>query len=149
MTIESNNTVHAYVSGACTTQNKCGGWGIVLTREGKRKEVHEGARQTTQHRMVLTAAIKALTIIRKNNSEKPIVVSSSNQYLIDGMNKNLKSWKQGQWRKSNRTPVLHADLWQQLDELAQPLNVNWIKGKAGHIEIDKADHLAKAAKPKK
>lgn len=149
MTTENNNTVHAYISGACTTQTKCGGWGIVLTREGKRKEKAEGAQDTTQHRMALTAAIKALEIIQKNNSEKPIVVSTSNQYVIDGMNENLKGWKQSQWRKSNRTPVLHADLWQKLDELSQPLNVTWVKGNTGHAEINRADALAKAAKPKK
>ncbi|ENL4770670.1 ribonuclease HI [Vibrio parahaemolyticus] len=147
MNNKTNDIVCAYISGACTLQTKCGGWGIVLTREGKRLEKAEGESNTTNNRMALTAAIKALQIISKNNSEKPIVVATSSQYVVDGMNTHLKEWKQKQWRKSDKKPVLNEDLWKQLDELNQSMSISWVKESCGHIEIGKADALAKAAKP--
>ncbi len=149
MTMETNNTVNAYISGACTIQTKCGGWGIVLTREGKRFEAAQGAKETTNNRMALTAAIKALQIISKNHSEKPIVVSSSNQYVVDGMNTHLQEWKQKQWRKSDKKPVLNGDLWKLLDEMNQTMNITWVKASSRDVEIEKADSLARAAKPKR
>lgn len=146
MTNNTNNTVHAYISGACTVQTGNGGWGIVLTREGKRKQDSGKGRNTTGNKMVLTAAIEALRIIIKNNAEKPIVVTTSNQYVVDGVNNNLDSWKSNGWKNANKKPVANQDLWRELDKLNQMMNVTWVKGNKGDVEVDKADALAREAK---
>ncbi|WP_338326597.1 RNase H family protein [Vibrio fluvialis] len=67
------------------------------------------------------------------------------------MTKWIVNWKKNGWRKSNRTPVLNADLWRQLDTLNEELSVTWewVKGHAGYKENEEADALAKQATPRK
>lgn len=149
MTIENNDIVRVYISGACTLQTQCGGWGAVLTREGKRIEPSGSARNTTGNRMFLTAAIQSLSIAQRKNSHKPIIVYTDSHYTIDGITKHIAGWKQSNWRKTNRTPVINADLWQELDSLTQSMNVTWIKSNTANEELITASALARAAKPKK
>jgi ribonuclease HI len=56
----------------------------------------------------------------------------------------IHSWKRNGWKTSDKKPVKNADLWQQLDRLAQQFNVSWhwVKGHAGHPENELADALA-------
>ena len=53
-------TVEIYTDGACSGNPGPGGWGAILRYKGREKELSGGEEQTTNNRMELTAAIKAL-----------------------------------------------------------------------------------------
>lgn len=91
-----------------------------------------GEKQTTNQRMELTAAIKALEELKGRYPNNPITVYTDSTYVRDGITKWIVNWKKNGWRKSNRTPVLNADLWRQLDTLNEELSVTWewVKGHA-------------------
>ena len=56
----------------------------------------------------------------------------------------IHGWKRNGWKTSDKKPVKNADLWQQLDQLAQRFKISWhwVKGHAGHPENEQADALA-------
>ena len=56
-------------------------------------------------------------------------------------------WKNNGWKKPDKTPALNPDLWEQLLSLAEihKLELNWVKGHAGHPENERCDSLAVAA----
>lgn len=51
------------------------------------------------------------------------------------------------WKNSQKKDVLNRDLWERLDQAAQPHDITWqwVKGHAGHEENERCDELARAA----
>ena len=49
-----------YIDGACVGNPGPGGWAAIILLENKKKEIFGGEKSTTNNRMELTAAIKAL-----------------------------------------------------------------------------------------
>ena len=58
--MSDKKTVEIYTDGSCLKNPGPGGWGAVLIYGGRKKELSGGERDTTNNRMELTAAIKAL-----------------------------------------------------------------------------------------
>ena len=73
-----------------------------------------------------------------------MVLTTDSQYLRKGITEWIDNWKKRGWKTAAKKPVKNADLWQQLDELAQKHNItwNWVKGHSGHAENERADELA-------
>jgi len=147
----------AYTDGACSGNPGPGGWGVLLLAcDGnvvlKSRDLCGGEADTTNNRMELTAAIKALEALERP-SDITIVTDSS--YVKDGLTKWIVAWKKNGWRTANRKPVKNVDLWQLLDAAQKRHRVTWewVKGHAGHAENEKADELARAGmapfKPRK
>lgn len=136
--------VEIYTDGACKGNPGPGGWGALLRFNGHEKTLYGSEFQTTNNRMELTAAIKALAALNR-----PCVVNlfTDSQYLRLGMTEWLSQWKKKDWRNSKKEPVKNADLWQQLDELASKHTIvwHWVKGHSGHPENDQVDALANQA----
>jgi ribonuclease HI len=61
-----------------------------------------------------------------------------------GITKWIHDWKKRGWKTADKQPVKNADLWRELDELAQKHEIDWIwvKGHAGHDGNERADELA-------
>lgn len=137
-------TIEIFTDGACKGNPGPGGWGALLRYNGHEKTLYGGESHTTNNRMELTAAIKALEAL---NRPCEVNLYTDSQYLRQGMTEWLVQWKQKGWRNSKREPVKNADLWQQLDKLAtrHKINWHWIKGHAGHPENEQADALANQA----
>ncbi len=137
-------TIKIYTDGACKGNPGPGGWGALLRYNGTEKTLKGSERHTTNNRMELTAAIKALEAL-KRPSEVDLYTDSN--YLRQGMNEWLKQWKAKGWKNSKREPVKNADLWLALDALstAHQINWHWVKGHSGHPENDIADALANEA----
>ncbi|KPJ67096.1 MAG: ribonuclease H [Coxiella sp. DG_40] len=133
--------VEIFTDGACRGNPGPGGWGILLRYEGHTKKLYGGEKNTTNNRMELVAAIKALSILKE-----PCLVelTTDSQYLRNGITKWIKQWKVKNWKRSNRKPVKNIDLWQQLDKEVQRHQItwHWIKGHEGHLENEIADQLA-------
>jgi len=52
--------IKIYTDGACLGNPGPGGWAAIILTEGNKKEIFGGKKLTTNNRMELTAAIKAL-----------------------------------------------------------------------------------------
>ena len=134
--------VEIYTDGACRGNPGKGGWGAVLVYNGREKELSGGERETTNNRMELTAAIKALRQLREPCE---VTLTSDSKYLIDAITKGwVKSWKSKGWKKSDGSKALNVDLWEELLPLLETHKVTfvWVKGHDGHPYNESCDKLA-------
>ena len=136
-----DNKVYIYTDGACKGNPGPGGWGALMKYKDTEKEFCGGEAQTTNNRMEMTAAIEALSQLKRPCD---VVLTTDSQYLRKGITQWIANWKKRGWKTAAKKPVKNADLWQQLDALAQKHNItwNWVKGHSGHIENERADELA-------
>ncbi|MGN1122558.1 MAG: ribonuclease HI [Eubacteriales bacterium] len=131
-----------YTDGACRGNPGKGGWGAVLIYNGKSKELSGGARETTNNKMELTAAIEALRALKEPCE---VELYSDSKYLTDAINKGwVYGWKKNGWIKSDKKPALNVDLWEQLLALMQTHKVTyiWVKGHNGTPYNERCDELA-------
>jgi len=135
-------TVEVFTDGACSGNPGPGGWGAILRWKGAEKELWGGARETTNNRMEMTAAIEALEALKR---PVRVELTTDSQYLRDGITKWLHGWKKNGWKTAAKKPVKNRDLWERLDAAMQPHDVrwHWVKGHAGHPENERADELAR------
>jgi len=133
--------VEIHTDGACRGNPGPGGWGAILRAAGTEKELWGGELQTTNNRMELLAAIRALESLKRPCHVRAYTDS---QYLRRGITEWLGDWKRRGWKTADRKPVKNEDLWRRLDELTSVHDVNWhwVKGHAGHPENERADRLA-------
>lgn len=134
--------VKIYTDGACSGNPGPGGWGAVLEYNGRRKELSGGEPNTTNNRMELTAAIKALEVLKE---QCRVVITSDSKYLVDAVEKGWAvSWRKKGWMRGRNQPAQNPDLWERLLELLELHEVSfvWIKGHNGHIENERCDELA-------
>ena len=138
--------VEIFTDGACSGNPGPGGWGAILRAGSHEKEISGGERQTTNNRMELMAAIKALEALKKPSK---IVLHTDSRYLLDGVTKWLKRWKANGWKTADKKPVKNDDLWRALEAAAGPHEVHWrwVRGHNDHVENERADRLARAAIP--
>jgi len=133
--------VIVHTDGACSGNPGPGGWGAVLEYGEHVKELSGGEALTTNNRMELTAAIKALTAL-----SRPCVVEihTDSTYMRDGVMKWIHGWKRNGWKTADKKPVKNVELWQELDAALARHDVSWhwVKGHAGHDLNERADRLA-------
>jgi len=135
--------VDAYTDGACKGNPGAGGWGVLLEAGAHRRELSGGEAHTTNNRMELTAVIRALESLK---GPSRIRVHTDSQYVQKGISEWIHAWKRRKWRTADGKPVKNVDLWQRLDEVAAPHEIEWlwVKGHAGHPGNEAADRLANA-----
>ena len=134
--------VTIYTDGACSGNPGPGGWGVLFRYGDTEKELCGGEAETTNNRMELMAAIKALSTLKR---PMEVDLYTDSTYVRDGITKWIHNWKRNGWRTAAKKPVKNADLWQTLDEaLARhAVNWHWVKGHAGHPDNERADMLAR------
>ncbi len=138
-----------YTDGACIGNPGPGGYGVVLIYGDRRKELSGGFRLTTNNRMEIMAAIVGLSALRTRCS---VVLYTDSQYLSDAMNKGwAKRWRAKGWRRNKKNKALNPDLWQQLLDLCERHDVDfvWVRGHAGNVENERCDRLSTEAAEKK
>lgn len=137
-------TVEIYTDGACSGNPGPGGWGAILRYNGVEKELSGGEAQTTNNRMELTAAIKALEALKESCA---VELYSDSKYLVDALEKGwAEGWKKRGWVKADKKPALNPDLWQRLLELLEMHSVSchWVKGHAENQFNNRCDAMAVA-----
>ena len=130
-----------YTDGACSGNPGPGGWGAILKYGEVEKELSGGEELTTNNRMELTAAIKALSALKE-----PCIVDlySDSKYLIDSFDKGwVYSWQKLGFKKKGKD-VPNTDLWIKLLELFKihQINLIWVKGHAENEYNNRCDKLA-------
>ncbi len=136
--------VEIFTDGACKGNPGPGGWGALIRMGAREKEVSGGDPLTTNNRMELMAAIKALEALSKPCR---VTLTTDSNYVRDGIMKWIHGWQRNGWRTADRKPVKNAELWQELLTASKPHDVEWrwVKGHSGHAENDRVDELACAA----
>ncbi len=136
--------VEIFTDGACRGNPGPGGWGVLLRLEENEKELSGAESDTTNNRMELTAAIKALQALSRPCK---VCLTTDSVYVKSGITDWIDNWKKKNWHTASKKPVKNVDLWQQLD-LARALHEIewcWVKGHSGHAENERADQLANQA----
>jgi len=135
------NTIQIYTDGACRGNPGTGGWGALIIYNKEEVNLCGGELNTTNNRMELMAAIKALDYLKNKSS---VTLTTDSEYVRKGITEWLKNWKLKNWKTASNKPVKNRDLWQLLDESSKKHDINWkwVKGHSGHRENDIADQLA-------
>jgi len=131
-----------YTDGACSGNPGRGGWGAVMRYGKVEKELHGGDPATTNNRMELMAAIRALEALKRPSA---VILYTDSKYLLDGITKWIKGWQRNGWKTSAKQPVKNAELWQRLTEAMNGHDIDWkwVKGHAGDPGNERADELAR------
>ena len=135
--------VTIYTDGACSGNPGPGGWGAILMSGGRQREIMGGEAATTNNRMELMAAIRALEALTRPCK---VELHTDSQYVRQGITEWMKGWKARGWKTADKKPVKNEDLWRQLDAARARHEVDWrwVKGHAGDPLNERADALARA-----
>lgn len=136
--------VDIFTDGACKGNPGKGGWGALLRMGGHERELAGSERETTNNRMEMTAAIRALEALKEPCA---VTLHTDSRYVIDGVTKWVFGWQKKGWRTADNKPVKNEDLWRALLAAARPHTVRWVwvKGHDGHAENERVDKLASDA----
>lgn len=134
-----------YTDGACSGNPGAGGYGVVLIYGGKRKEMSEGYRLTTNNRMEVLAVIKGLEALKESCQ---VTLYSDSKYVVDAIEKGwVKKWKANGWYRTKKEKASNVDLWERL--LVQlerhQVTFQWVKGHADNPGNERCDELARGA----
>ena len=104
--------------GSCLGNPGPGGWAaVILTDTGEERVLSGGEPDTTNNRMELTAAIRAVEAVPDGARA---TVFCDSQYVVKGITQWLPSWVRRNWQTANRRPVKNTDLWRRLADCARP-----------------------------
>lgn len=134
-------SVLIYTDGACRGNPGPGGWGARLEFRGQLKELCGGEPATTNNRMELMGAIRALEALKEPCT---VILYTDSNYVRSGITEWLRGWKAKGWKTASKQPVKNVDLWQRLDAAAarHAVDWRWVKGHAGDPGNEAADRLA-------
>ncbi len=139
-----SGAVIIHTDGGCRGNPGPGGWGAVLSYNGREREIWGGEPHTTNNRMELMAAIMALETL---NRPCRVEIYTDSQYVRNGITAWISGWKARGWKTADNKPVKNADLWQRLDEARRRHEVSWhwVRGHAGNEGNERADKLTQRA----
>ena len=133
-----------YTDGACKGNPGVGGWGAILEYKDINKKIYGYDENTTNNRMELTAAIRALDVLKEKSK---VIIYTDSKYVLNGITIWIDGWKKNNWKNSNKKEVKNIDLWKLIDKLNSFHSVewNWVKGHSGNTGNEMADELANLA----
>ncbi|MCC7156249.1 MAG: ribonuclease HI [Bryobacterales bacterium] len=136
--------VQAITDGSCLGNPGPGGWAAILRYGPHKKELSGSERHTTNNRMELLAAIRALAALKEPCD---VEITTDSEYLKKGIESWVAKWKRNGWMTVQKKPVVNQDLWMELDQQVERHNVTWAwtKGHASHQDNNRCDELARAA----
>jgi ribonuclease HI len=136
--------VEIFTDGACLGNPGPGGWAALLRYKTVEKTLSGGDPATTNNRMELMAAIRALEALRRATSVR---LTTDSQYVKQGIELWMSRWQANGWRTSDKKPVKNQDLWERLAAAIASHRVqwHWTRGHSGHIENEIVDKLARDA----
>lgn len=137
--------VTIYTDGACSGNPGPGGWAAVLQYKDASREISGAEAQTTNNRMELVAAIRALEALRENCS---VELYTDSAYLHKAFEEKwIDRWVANGWQTTSKKAVENQDLWMDILKLTDKHEVKFIKVK-GHSDNEfnnRCDKLAREA----
>ena len=144
--IHKDEKIIIFTDGASKGNPGPGGYGaVVVFPEGKVKELGGFEKNTTNNRMELMGAVKALEQISSQPATLTTVYTDS-KYLINGMTGWIFSWQKNGWKTKDKKDVANQELWEKLSELAAGKKINWhyVGGHVGIAGNERCDEIADA-----
>jgi len=145
--------IRIYTDGGCDKNpGGVGAWAVRLLDGDQAVERSGSAEKTTNNRMELTAAIRALELLKDHlpsGQAAEVEVLTDSQYLAFGMNEWIIKWQLHNWRLKDGSPVKNADLWKHLLEMNNSAGCRlkwvWVQGHAGDPNNLRVDRLVQEA----
>jgi ribonuclease HI len=136
--------IKIYTDGSCIENPGSGGWAAIINDNGNIKKISGNEKNTTNNRMELMAPINALKNIDISNE---IEIYTDSQYVKLGITEWINTWVKNNWQTSKKEDVKNKDLWLELYNLNNSLNIkwNWVKAHSGNSLNEEVDLLAKKA----
>lgn len=133
--------VEIFTDGACRGNPGPGGWAALLRYRGQEKTLQGGEPLTTNNRMELMAAIRALESLKRPCR---VHLTTDSLYVMKGIQDWLPVWKSRGWKTAGKKAVKNVDLWERLDQAARRHRIewHWVRGHDGHPENELVDRLA-------
>lgn len=140
---EQKPLVIIYTDGSCENNPGRGGWAALLQSGGQEKVLTGSEPQTTNNRMELIAATRALEALKRPCR---VMIHTDSEYVKRGITEWLEGWRRRGWKRKEGE-LKNVELWQALDRALQTHDIEWrwVRGHAGHIENERVDRLAKEA----
>ncbi len=145
--MSQKKTFLIFCDGASKGNPGPGGWGAIVSYQGRVEELGGSEKHTTNNRMEMTAALRALQHAASfsGTSDAHIVLHTDSSYLINGITKWVRGWKTRGWKTAEKKDVLNRDLWEELDAVVSRLpKIEW-KYVGGHVGIagnERVDEIA-------
>ena len=135
-------SIKVYTDGSCRGNPGPGGWGVYIQLNDEEKDLYGGNPETTNNQMEMQAALEALKYLEDKN--EVIELYTDSNYLRQGITEWIHKWKLNNWRTAAKKPVANRDLWIEISDLNEKMDVqwNWVKGHAGDPGNERADQLA-------
>ena len=135
-----------YTDGSAHPNPGPGGYGVVVLND-EEKIVNIRSRQTNDETTNNREELKAIlwSMIRYGDSKQTPVVYSDSAYAVNTLNTWMFGWADKGWIKSDKQIPENLDLIQIYYDLYQKgfrINLQKIKGHAGHMWNELADQLA-------
>ncbi|MFA6432583.1 MAG: ribonuclease HI [Candidatus Paceibacterota bacterium] len=141
--METKHQTIIFTDGSSRGNPGPGGWGTIIVDKNSGTIMELGSRETrtTNNQMELRAAVEGLKKAPKNSS---VIVYTDSSYLINGITKWVKGWKNNGWQTKTKKDVLNRDIWEELDSVAAGLNIKWhqISGHVGVLGNERCDYIA-------
>jgi len=138
--------INLYSDGGAEPNPGKGGFGVIMSYKGIKREFSQGYELTTNNRMELMGVIHGLERLK---TKSVVNVFTDSRYVIDGIEKGwAERWRSKNWYRTRTEKAINYDLWNKLLILIsaqQKVIFNWVKGHAGHLENERCDELAMVA----
>jgi ribonuclease HI len=138
-----------FTDGAAKGNPGPGGWAaIVVTPSGEVIELGGGAPYTTNNKMEISGANRALEYLRRTPGR--VTIHTDSTYLIHGITQWIHGWRRKGWKTASGGDVLNRELWEELaaliSERGRDNGVAWrhVRGHAGIPGNERADEIAVA-----
>ena len=132
-----------YSDGACDPNPGQGGWAALLIYKSERKEISGSEKDSTNNRMEITAAIKALETLKQACT---IDFYTDSEYLKRGITEWMDNWRARNWKRK-KGALKNVELWKRLDVALSEHDIqwHWVRGHSGNRYNQRVDYLAKKA----
>jgi ribonuclease HI len=139
--------ITVFTDGAAKGYPGPGGWAaVIVTPDGRVRELGGGTRHTTNNRMELTGPIEALAHLKQ--SPGPARLYTDSTYVIRGISEWIPNWQRRGWTTREGKDVLNRELWERLWQLVQDRadKVEWhyVRGHTGIPGNERVDEIANA-----
>ena len=141
----TTDLVQIWTDGGCKPNPGPGGWAAVMRFKSVERELSGAETATTNNRMELTAAARALETLKRPCR---VVVHTDSEYVKNGITRWHTGWVRKNWRNAAGDPVANMDLWRRLLDAVKihEIEWRWVRGHSGDVMNERADVLATLAR---
>ncbi|MEO7192742.1 MAG: RNase H family protein [Vicinamibacterales bacterium] len=142
----STQPIVVFCDGATKGNPGPGGWGaVIVTPEGQVTELGGRAAHTTNNKMELTGAIRALEFL--DSVDGPVAMHTDSTYVIKGIREWIWSWRRRGWKTMEGADVQNRELWEQMHALVvargqDRIEWHYVRGHIGIPGNERVDEIA-------